>query len=207
MSLVDNFLKKMRMVSNDDLDDYDDDYDDYGGDEDEDIISSSRVKNKQKPEPEDDFDDYYDDEELDETPKKRAFKSVKSPVKAAKSQKAATSYNESYQSASSANLHTVRKDFNMNDIHTIDPKSFDDANLIADRLLDGCGVILNLEGIDVAAAQRIIDFASGACYATGGNMQKINKRIFMVAPGNVNFFGNSSGAIDDMVGLNSVSMK
>ena len=47
----------------------------------------------------------------------------------------------------------------------IKPASMEDTREIADTLLDNATVILNLEGIDVELAQRIIDFASGACYS------------------------------------------
>ena len=52
----------------------------------------------------------------------------------------------------------------------IKPTSMEDTREIADTLVDNSTVILNLEGIDVELAQRIIDFTSGACYSLGGKM-------------------------------------
>ena len=43
-------------------------------------------------------------------------------------------------------------------------------------------VVLNLEGIDVELAQRIIDFTSGACYSLGGSLQKVSSYIFILGP-------------------------
>ena len=43
-------------------------------------------------------------------------------------------------------------------------------------------MILNLEGLDLEIAQRIIDFTSGAAYAISGNLQKISNYIFLVTP-------------------------
>jgi len=213
MSVVDTFLKKMRMVSDEDYEDYDE-YDDYGEEqEDEDIISAKRVKSRQKvqpqPEPrEEAFEeaDDYDDEEFDDTPR-RGGKAQKAAAKPAKAQRNVNGYGQNFQNGGILSLRSVRKDDTMNNVCMIMPKGFEDANLIADKLTEGCGVIMNLEGIDMGAAQRIIDFASGACYALNGNLQKISKKIFMAVPGDVNLSGDFDELIDDMVGLNSVSMK
>ena len=51
------------------------------------------------------------------------------------------------------------------EVCVIKPTKMDDTREIADSLIDHCTVVLNLEGIDVEVAQRIIDFASGACYS------------------------------------------
>ena len=50
------------------------------------------------------------------------------------------------------------------EVCVIKPASMEDTREIADTLLAGCTVVLNLEGIDVDIAQRIIDFCCGACY-------------------------------------------
>ena len=58
------------------------------------------------------------------------------------------------------------------EVCVIKPASMDDTKEIADTLVDNSTVILNLEGIDVELAQRIIDFTSGACYSLGGRSRK-----------------------------------
>ena len=85
------------------------------------------------------------------------------------------------------------------------PRSFDDVTTIADLLLSYKAVVLNMEGIDLAAAQRLIDFASGACYTVGGNLQKISKKIFMIVPQNMNLSGDFDELVGDMVDLNSMN--
>ena len=85
------------------------------------------------------------------------------------------------------------------------PRSFDDATTIADMLLNYKAVVLNMEGIDMAAAQRLIDFASGACYTVGGNLQKISKKIFMIVPQSMNLSGDFDDLVGDMVDLNSIN--
>lgn len=76
------------------------------------------------------------------------------------------------------------------DVRIIKPSNFDmDTHDIADNLLEQRTVILNLEGIDVALAQRIIDFSFGACYALHGNFRAITKSILLITPSNVNISG------------------
>ena len=82
----------------------------------------------------------------------------------------------------------------------IRPTSIEECREITDTLLDNRTVVLNLEGLDVDIAQRIIDFTSGSCYAMSGNMQKISHYIFIITPKSVNISGDFqeilSGSID-----------
>lgn len=57
-------------------------------------------------------------------------------------------------------------------------------------------VILNVEGLDVDIAQRIIDFSSGSCFAISGNLQKISNYIFIITPANVEISGDFQSLID-----------
>ena len=70
------------------------------------------------------------------------------------------------------------------------PTTIEDAREITDTLLANRTVVLNLEGIDVDIAQRIIDFTSGSCYAIGGNLQKISHYIFIITPASVDVSGD-----------------
>lgn len=76
------------------------------------------------------------------------------------------------------------------EVCVIKPTAVDDAREITETLLSGRTVILNLEGIDLEIAQRIIDFTSGATYAISGNLQKISNYIFLVTPTNVEISGD-----------------
>ena len=72
----------------------------------------------------------------------------------------------------------------------VKPASVDDCTEITDILLSNRIVNLNLEGIDVAVAQRIIDFISGSAYAMRGNLKKISNYIFLVTPSAVDVSGD-----------------
>lgn len=76
------------------------------------------------------------------------------------------------------------------EVCVIKPNSVEDAREITETLLSGRTVILNLEGLDLEVAQRIIDFTSGATFAISGNLQKISNYIFLVTPTNVDISGD-----------------
>ena len=82
------------------------------------------------------------------------------------------------------------------EVVVIRPESMEDASEITDTLLTGKAVVLNLEGIHVEIAQRIIDYSAGSCYAMRGNLQKITNYIFLVTPTNVDI----SGDLQDLLG-------
>jgi cell division inhibitor SepF len=70
-------------------------------------------------------------------------------------------------------------------VHLVVPKSFNDAQQIADKFKDSIPVILNLQGSETDLAKRLIDFASGLTYALDGGMQRIADKVFMLTPRNV----------------------
>lgn len=82
------------------------------------------------------------------------------------------------------------------EVCVIKPTSFEEVTDIAETLLCNRTVVLNMEGMDLAIGQRIIDFMSGACYAIDGNLQKISNYIFIVTPKNVDISGDLQGIMD-----------
>ena len=70
-------------------------------------------------------------------------------------------------------------------VHLVLPRSFNDAQQIADRFKDGIPVILNLQSTDQDLSKRLIDFASGLTYALDGGMQRIADKVFLLTPRNV----------------------
>ena len=70
-------------------------------------------------------------------------------------------------------------------VHLVVPKSFNDAQQVADRFKDSIPVVLNLQGVEIDLAKRLIDFASGLTYALDGGMQRIADKVFMLTPRNV----------------------
>ena len=70
-------------------------------------------------------------------------------------------------------------------VHLVVPKSFNDAQQVADKFKESIPVILNLQGVDTDLSKRLIDFASGLTYALEGGMQRIADKTFLLTPRNV----------------------
>ena len=70
-------------------------------------------------------------------------------------------------------------------VHLVLPRSFNDAQQIADRFKLGVPVIVNLQNADQELSKRLVDFASGLTYALNGSMQRVADRVFLLTPHNV----------------------
>jgi cell division inhibitor SepF len=70
-------------------------------------------------------------------------------------------------------------------VHLVIPRSFNDAQQVADKFKDGIPVILNLQSSDAELSKRLIDFASGLTYALNGGMQRVADKVFLLTPRNV----------------------
>lgn len=163
MGVLDKFLDIMKLS---DDEDYDDDF----------------------------FDDDYDDDYVEEKPKKNFFRKEKNYDMDEEDEFDDLPAPSSRSSRSNNNKVTpmrqpARRSASM-EVCVIKPNSVDDAREITETLLAGRTVILNLEGLDLEVAQRIIDFTSGATFAISGNLQKISNYIFLVTPTNVDISGD-----------------
>ncbi|MCE5203724.1 MAG: cell division protein SepF [Coriobacteriales bacterium] len=67
----------------------------------------------------------------------------------------------------------------------VEPRSFSEAQTIADKFRVGMPVIMNLTMTDPDLARRLIDFASGLTYGLNGGLQKVSEKVFMLTPANV----------------------
>lgn len=65
---------------------------------------------------------------------------------------------------------------------TVAPRSFQDAQEIADRLKAGVPVIVNLQAADRDLMRRIIDFSSGLTYGIGGEMERTADKVYLLTP-------------------------
>ena len=82
------------------------------------------------------------------------------------------------------------------EVCVIRPKEVNDGSEIADTLLSGVTVLLNMEGLNLEIAQRIIDFTSGATYAMQGSLQKVSNYIFIATPNGVDISGDIQQFVD-----------
>jgi cell division inhibitor SepF len=80
-------------------------------------------------------------------------------------------------------------------VHLVLPRSFNDAQQIADRFKQGIPVILNLQSADNELSKRLIDFASGLTYALNGGMQRVADKVFLLTPRNVEVSAEQRAAL------------
>jgi cell division inhibitor SepF len=80
-------------------------------------------------------------------------------------------------------------------VHLVLPRSFNDAQQIADRFKQGIPVILNLQSADAELSKRLIDFASGLTYALNGGMQRVADKVFLLTPRNVEVSAEQRAAL------------
>lgn len=192
MGVLDKFLDIMKLSDDDDDYENDDFFDDDDYEEDDYDNRASKKsgllsrfnRGKDSSRDRDDYDDYDDD--YDERPARQTPSRASHPA---------------HQSGGSSKVTPMRQPSSRRqapnmEVCVIKPSSVEDAREITETLLSGRTVILNLEGLDLEVAQRIIDFTSGATFAINGNLQKISNYIFLVTPTNVDI----SGDLQDLLG-------
>lgn len=137
--------------------------------------------------------DYLDEEDEVETPPARKA----APVKASREEDSYEDYAPVRKAPVQSKITPIKQPAarrvttggNM-EVCVIKPTSVEEAREITETLLSNRTVVLNLEGLDVDVAQRIIDFTSGSCFAISGNLQKISHYIFIITPASVDISGD-----------------
>ncbi|HCW23000.1 MAG TPA: hypothetical protein DGX96_04870 [Lachnospiraceae bacterium] len=185
MNVIDKLINSARLNNRNDGDDeeMDEDYyeDDNEEEDDEDraprrggsrISSFFRGRGRQTEEPENDSD--YDEQ----------------PPAPARTVQRTPSYPSPRQAAAPVPQRQRRPQSGIMQMRVIKPSTFEQAKQITDMLLDHRAVILNLEGLDVNTAQRIVDFASGSCYALHGNFMSVSKFIIAISPEDITIDGD-----------------
>ena len=68
------------------------------------------------------------------------------------------------------------------ELKVVRPASFDEVGEIADHLLEGRTVVLNLELLDNVQIVRMLDFLNGVTYSTDGEIKNVAKNTFIITP-------------------------
>ena len=159
------------------------------------FLDAMKLSDDDEYEDDDFFDDEFDDDYEDEKPKKGLFKKEKPAYDDDEEE-----FEIKKPARSNSKVTPMRQPARRNapamEVCVIKPNNMDDSREITETLLSGRTVILNLEGLDLEDAQRIIDFISGAAFAIDGNLQKISNSIFLVTPAHVDI----SGDLQDLLG-------
>jgi cell division inhibitor SepF len=149
----------------------------------------------------DDFDDYDDDESYESKPAVNstsagrtyasATQSVsRQPVKKQKASRPVKAVSNAGSNSNKLVSINGRSQAGSQQVFVIKPEEFDDAQMIIDHLKGGQAIVINMEGIELPTAQRIIDFIAGACYSLDGSLQAISGNIFIAAPSEIYVSGD-----------------
>lgn len=159
----------------------------------------------------DDYDDDGDDDYEDVKPSRTAKakpsfgksngRSVSASKYEAATQQSASSHRSTASSSSSGKLvdfkdsqrqsYSRSADFrNRSEVFVIKPQETDEAQSVIDFLRANKTIVINIEGLDVAVAQRIIDYVGGACYAMGGSLNVVSSNIFIATPQDIEVSGD-----------------
>lgn len=83
----------------------------------------------------------------------------------------------------------------MNEILTVHPRQYRDAQVIAESFREGIPVIINLSQMSDADARRLIDFASGLSQGLYGKIERVTAKVFLLSPSHVVVSGDN--AVED----------
>lgn len=101
--------------------------------------------------------------------------------------------NEETQEDSTEPVITNKKNNKVVNIHTSSsvkvtitkPSDYEEAMEICDALKNRRIVLVNTTLLEFKIAQRLLDFISGSCYSLGGEVQQIEKGVYLLSPSNV----------------------
>lgn len=172
MGIMDKVLNVLHLEDEDDEDFYNEDYD-YEDEYEEEARPKSISRKEKREKKEEMYEDDYNDSTYHD-------KGTKTSPKVTQ-------------------IRSVKKPTSA-EVCVIKPNTVEDAREITETLLNNRIVVLNVEGLDVEVAQRIIDFTSGSCFAINGKLQKISNYIFIIAPSTVDLSGDVLSLVDNING-------
>lgn len=175
------------------------------------FLDHFRINDEDDEDYEDEDDYIFDDEEDDYEEPYRKKRPSTEPVKQSPSKAAFTPARESKPAFSSQ--RETRKSFTQTqtatdklvsfddgarkraakatgEVFVIRPQAFDDAQTVVDFMKRGKVIVINMEGLQLEPAQRIIDFIGGACYGIAGELRAISANIFIAVPSNIEVSGD-----------------
>lgn len=159
----------------------------------------------------DEFDDDFYDDEYDyddqkelEKEEKRLLKEQKREEKRAASSRRNDTYYEkeepvapptprrtsAYRPSTGSKVVQMPSSGSDMEVCIVKPANIGEAQQVCDLLMNNHPVVVNLEGIDIMEAQRIMDFISGCIFAISGNMCQVSRYIFIFSPKDVDISGD-----------------
>ena len=72
------------------------------------------------------------------------------------------------------------------ELKVVRPESMNEIFTIADHLIAGCTVVLNLELLDRETIKRMLDFLNGVTYTKGGEIKNVAQGTYIITPTGIN---------------------
>ena len=148
------------------------------------LLDYFRVSEEEDDDFDEDTDDLFDEEDEDEPSYTAAPTAASGRSSSSKRYKSEDSRLVSFDNQKRSNYKSS------SEVYVIRPQAFDDAQTVSDFLKAGKTIVINMEGVQLDPAQRIIDFIGGACYGLGGDLRAISSNIFIAAPSNIEVSGD-----------------
>ena len=142
--------------------------------------------------------DYYDDDDYEEPKRKTSRRENKVKTEVKEEPKSSVSKITPIGKSQKKQVANTGME-----VCVIKPTTIEDEIEIVDTLLSGRTVLINMEGLNLEIAQRIIDFTSGATYAMHGSLQKVSNYIFLATPNGVDISGDIQNLMDAFDSTNS----
>ena len=147
--------------------------------------------------PEDEEDGFYEDDYYDEEDEPVSRKSTRKDRKNTEYDDVPSVREKPKAAPKITPMRSVKKQgVGGMEVCVIKPTSVEDAREITETLLSNRTVVLNVEGLNIEIAQRIIDFTAGSCFAISGNLQKISNYSFIITPASVDISGDFLNLVD-----------
>lgn len=86
----------------------------------------------------------------------------------------------------------------MNEILTVHPRAYKDAQVIAENFREGIPVIINLSQMSEPEARRLVDFASGLSQGLYGKIERVTSKVFLLSPAHIAVNGDQSEIESDV---------
>ena len=80
----------------------------------------------------------------------------------------------------------------MNEILTVHPRQYKDAQVIAENFREGIPVIINLSQMTEPDARRLVDFASGLSQGLYGKIERVTSKVFLLSPAHIAVSGDQA---------------
>lgn len=86
----------------------------------------------------------------------------------------------------------------VNEILTVHPKKYGDAQVIAETFREGVPVIINLTQMSESEARRLVDFASGLSQGLRGHIERVTPKVFLLSPSHVMVSAEGDGVESEL---------